>query len=302
MVNYVVETRGLTKVYSNGVEALKGVNIRIRVGEIHTLLGRNGAGKTTFIRIIATQLIPTSGEAYVYGYDVVKDADRVRSKVAVVPQEGKTYNFTTPWHEVYLAARIWGYGRVEARKRVEEVLKRLELWEHRNKLCIQLSGGLRQRTLLARALVTDAELLILDEPTIGVDPLGRRRIWDFIREIRDLGKTIILTTHYMDEAEEISDRVTIIDSGRIVAEGTIEELLSIVRNGIKIHVFGDDVGERLGNWSPRNVDGRWIINVSNEEELIDAVRDALRYGYRVTIKPPDLEDVFISLVGEMYEE
>lgn len=298
MSTYVVETRRLRKVYSNGIEALKGVDIKIKEGEIHTLLGKNGAGKTTFIRIIATQLLPTSGEGYVYGYDIIKEADKIRSRIAVVPQEGKVFNFTTPWNEVLFAAKIWGYRGDEARKRTVEVLKKLELWKYKGKLCINLSGGLKQRVLLARALVTGADLLILDEPTIGIDPLGRRNIWDLIREMKNMGKTIILTTHYMDEAEELSDRVTIINEGRIVREGRVEELLSLLENRIRLYVYGDDSVEReMKTWSPKKVNGRWIIEVDDESSLIKVIRCSLKSNYKILLKPPDLEDIFITLVG-----
>ena len=297
MSKYIVETKMLRKIYKNGVEALKKVDVKVREGEINTLLGKNGAGKTTFIRIIATQLMPTDGEVYVYGYDVVEEADYIRRKIAVVPQEGKVFNFTTPWHEVYLTGLIWGYPRENARKRAEEILKKLELWEHRKKLCIQLSGGLKQRVLLARALVTGADLMILDEPTIGVDPLGRYVIWNLIREMKEEGKTIILTTHYMDEAEKLSDRITIIDDGRIVVEGTLENLMTKIRRNIIIYIYGDGVDKRLCDWQPNNVDGKWMIEVDDEKELSVLLKESLRYGYKLHIKPPDLEDVFISLVG-----
>ena len=301
MRSSIVETYDLHKTYRNGVQALRGVSIKIREGEIHTLLGKNGAGKTTFIRIISTQLLPSSGEAYVYGYDVVREADEIRKKIVVVPQEGKTYNFTTPWHEVYFAAKIWGYRGDDARRRTREVLEQLELWEHKDKLCINLSGGLKQRVLLARALVTGADLLILDEPTIGVDPLGRRMIWDIIREMSGMGKTIILTTHYIDEAEELSDRITIIDEGRVVAGGSVDELLSMVKGKIRIYIYGDDVETRLTEWKPYTLNGKWVIDVENEEDMIRVVREALKLKYRVILKPPDLEDVFIKLVGREYE-
>ena len=301
MSNYIVETKNLRKIYNNSVEALKGVNIRIKKGEINTLLGRNGAGKTTFIRIVSTQLMPTEGEVYVYGYDVVHEAEYIRKKIAVVPQEGRTYNFTTPWYEVYLTGLIWGYPRNEAKKKAEEILKRLGLWKHRKKLCIQLSGGLRQRVLLARALVTGADLLMLDEPTIGIDPLGRYAIWDVIREMRDEGKTIILTTHYMDEAEELSDKVIIVDEGKVTAEGTLDELMSRIKRGIIVYIYGDDVSSNLAGWQLNNANGRWMIEVENENDLIILLKDALKYGYKIHIKPPDLEDVFISLIGRDIE-
>ncbi len=297
MSNYIVETKNLKKIYSNGVEALKGVDIRIREGEINTLLGRNGAGKTTFIRIIATQLMPTDGEAYVYGYDVVKEAEYIRRKIAVVPQEGRTYNFTTPWYEVYLSGLVWGYSRNEAKKRAEEVLKKLELWNHRKKLCIQLSGGLRQRVLLARALVTGADLLMLDEPTIGIDPFGRYVIWNLIKEMKNEGKTVILTTHYMDEAEKLSDRIIIIDEGKVTIEGTLDELMNKIKKGIVVYIYGDDVDSNLSMWQLNNADGKWMIEVEDENELVTLLKDALKYEYKIHIKPPDLEDVFISLVG-----
>ena len=190
-----VVTRDLVKIYKGGVKALDGVSISVGEGEIACLLGPNGAGKTTLVRIIATQLLPTSGEAYVFGYNVIDESNKVRELISVSPQEGRVYLTTTPWDEVYFAARIRGFNRGEARRRTEEVLKRLDLWEYRNKKNLELSGGMRQKVYIGRVLVSDARLLILDEPTIGLDPIARRNLWRYIRELKNEGRTILLTTH-----------------------------------------------------------------------------------------------------------
>jgi len=295
---YVVNTIELTKVYSNSVKALKNVNIKISKGDIHCILGRNGAGKTTLLRILGTQLMPTSGEAYVFGFNVVNEADKIRKHIAVVPQEGKPYNFITPWNEVYLTALLWGMDRSTAKSEAKRVLEIMGLWEHRNKLNIHLSGGLKQRLLVARALVTGADLLMLDEPTIGIDPVGRRTLIEDIKKLKKEGKTIILTTHYMDEAEKLADKITIIDNGRVIGEGTAEELIRNAHIKTAIYIWnGKNLEKLFSNWEYYREGDKYLIYAEDEEDILEILRVAVKNRLYVNIKPPSLEDAFIKLVG-----
>ncbi len=298
-----VETKRLVKVYRNGVRALDSVDIDIPMGRITCLLGPNGAGKTTFLRIIATQLLPTSGEAFVFGYDVIKEADEIRSRIAVVPQEGRPYLMVTPLDELYMGARIRGFSRDEARRRALDILRRLDLYEVRNQKIIRLSGGQRQKILLGRTLVSDADLLFLDEPTIGLDPVSRRSLWEDILNLKKMGKTILLTTHYMDEAEALADKLYIINKGRVVASGGVSDIISSVGLKTAVYIIADSPGveEELSGYRFEHIGNKYLVYVEDRKDLFDLVKLAVENGYIITIKQPSLEDVFIKLVGG-YEE
>jgi ABC-2 type transport system ATP-binding protein len=298
-----IETYELTKIYGNGVKALDKVSLKIEENSITSILGPNGAGKTTLLRILSTQLLPTSGRAYIYGYDVVKDASKIREFIAVVPQDGRPYLMVTPWDEIYFGARIRGFSRDEARKRTIEILKLLDLYEFRDTKIIKLSGGQRQKVLIGRTLVSDAAILFLDEPTIGLDPLSRRVIWKDIMKLKEEGKTIILTTHYMDEAEFLSDYVYIIHKGRILAEGSVDSLKASIKNDSLIYLESNGKSVSLPNrWEVRRIGNKYMVRSRNDEELIEIIQYAVKNKIKLYIKPTTLEDVFIDLVGEDYEK
>jgi ABC-2 type transport system ATP-binding protein len=192
----------LQKTYSNGVEALKAVDLSLPLTGIFTLVGPNGAGKTTFLRILSTQLLPTSGQAFVLGYDVVREAVEVRKHVAVAPQDAVTEGLYTPWDYCYYFARLRGMSTTDSKLSAKESLDVVGLWELRNRLCAELSGGQRKRVIVAAALATQADILMLDEPTSGLDPIARRDVWNALNElVRRKGKTVLLTTHSMEKAE-----------------------------------------------------------------------------------------------------
>jgi ABC-2 type transport system ATP-binding protein len=184
-VNLVKAYRGKEK-----IEALKGVNISIEKGELFTLLGPNGAGKTTFLRIISTQLLPTSGGAYVLGFNVLDEAEKVREHIAVVPQDVATYGNFTPWEYCYYFSLLRGMTKQKAKETSERALKAVELWELRNRTCATLSGGEKKRAIIAAALASEAEVLLLDEPISGLDAIARRKVWAALREMVEQGKTI----------------------------------------------------------------------------------------------------------------
>ncbi len=197
-----IEAKQVSKIYKGTIyAALSTVSLNVEPGQIFTLLGRNGAGKTTFVRICATQLMPTAGSISVLGYDVVKEPGKVRNIISIVPQEGRPLRALTPWDHVYNWLQIRGENKNKSKEETEKILRKLELYEARNRPAMNLSGGMKQKVLVAMAMATNAELLFLDEPTIGLDPLSRRQVWSAIKDWKKEGKSILLTTHYMDEAE-----------------------------------------------------------------------------------------------------
>jgi ABC-2 type transport system ATP-binding protein len=204
----------LTKTYASGLQALKRIDLEIRKGEIFALLGPNGAGKTTLINIVCGIVTPSSGSVLVDGHDIVRDYRLTRSKIGLVPQELHTDMFETTWGTVRFSRGL--FGRAPNPAHLEKVLRELSLWEKRNDRIMTLSGGMKRRVLIAKALAHEPEILFLDEPTAGVDVELRRDMWALVRQLRASGVTIILTTHYIDEAEEIADRIGVINKGELV--------------------------------------------------------------------------------------
>jgi ABC-2 type transport system ATP-binding protein len=220
-----LSVRQLRKTYRNGFEALKGVDLSVEEGDFFALLGPNGAGKSTLIGILASLVNKTSGEVRVFGHDLDREPEAVKACLGLVPQEFN-FNIFLPVIEVVLnQAGYYGIPRPEARERAEFYLRKLELWDRRNTEMRQLSGGLKRRLMIARGLIHGPRLLILDEPTAGVDIEIRRSMWDFLRELNDLGTTIILTTHYLEEAESLCRHIAIINRGRVAEREGMTTLL-----------------------------------------------------------------------------
>ena len=211
-----LSVRDLTKTYKNGVQALKGIDLDVEQGDFFALLGPNGAGKTTLIGIVTSLVNKTGGTAAIFGHDIDRELEAAKACIGVVPQEMNFNMFETPLTIVVNQAGFYGIPRPVARERAERYLKQLQLWEKRNAISRGLSGGMKRRLMIARALMHEPRLLILDEPTAGVDIEIRRSMWDFLREINQRGTTIILTTHYLEEAETLCRDIAIIDGGRIV--------------------------------------------------------------------------------------
>jgi len=289
----IVSTTGLGKTYPGGTEALKDVSLNVAKGQIFCVLGRNGAGKTTLLRVLGTQLRPTAGTATVFGHDVVKEPSAIRGRIASVPQESRPQMVLSGYDHIFYMCLILGMSRADARKRTQEIMEELELWEHKDKLAVDLSGGLRQRVIIAMALVADPELIFLDEPTIGLDPLGRRAVWHMVRELAKKGVTVILTTHYMDEAEALADKLAIIEKGRLAFLGTVEEAKAVTHEGL--HVIIEPAVSR-------NAADRRILKPQSNEEILEIVQRSIREGLKVTFKPPTLEEAFIHIVGGSIEE
>ena len=210
----VISVQGLNKVYGSGFQALKNVDLDIQAGEIFALLGPNGAGKTTLISIICGIVNPSEGTVLADGHDIVKDYRAARSAIGLVPQELATDAFETVWATVSFSRGLFGKPRNDAH--IEKVLKSLSLWDKKDNKIITLSGGMKRRVMIAKALSHEPKILFLDEPTAGVDVELRREMWEMVRQLREQGVTIILTTHYIEEAEEMADRVGIINRGQII--------------------------------------------------------------------------------------
>jgi ABC-2 type transport system ATP-binding protein len=221
--------RGLTKTYHNGVQALRGVDLDVEQGDFFALLGPNGAGKTTLIGIITSLVNKTAGTASVFGYDLDRQLERAKSCIGVVPQELNFNMFETPLTIVINQAGFYGIPRKVARVRAERYLRQLQLWDKRNGMARGLSGGMKRRLMIARALMHEPRLLVLDEPTAGVDIEIRRSMWEFLNDINARGTTIILTTHYLEEAESLCRNIAIIDNGHIVERDRMSNLLRGLR-------------------------------------------------------------------------
>ena len=213
----------LSKVYDNGFNALKNINLKIRKGEIFAMLGPNGAGKTTLISIICGIVNPTSGNVTVDDYDIIKDYRETRSRIGLVPQELTLEQFETVFNNVSYSRGL--YGKKADPNHIEKVLKQLSLWDKKDLKLRQLSGGMKRRVLIAKALSHEPTILFLDEPTAGVDVELRKEMWQVVENLRKTGVTIILTTHYIEEAEAIADRVGVINQGEIVVVDETKELL-----------------------------------------------------------------------------
>ena len=280
--------------------ALNNVSVDVEPGQIFTLLGRNGAGKTTFVRICATQLAPTKGIVRVLGYDILKEAGKIRNLISVVPQESRPLRALTPWDHVYNWLQIRGESKYDAKKKSEKILHKLELYEAKDTPAMNLSGGMKQKILVAMAMATDAQLLFLDEPTIGLDPVSRRQVWSAIKDWKNEGKSILLTTHYMDEAEMLSDSIVIIDKGRVIADGTMRDLRKIIPQNIRIDIAKDSMDiELLKSYGSVVDTGTDTLRVFTFESTIKEISDfAIKKNLSFTVSPITLDDVFVSLVGK----
>jgi ABC-2 type transport system ATP-binding protein len=217
--------RQLTKVYKNGIKALKAIDLAVDEGDFFALLGPNGAGKTTAIGITTSLVNKTSGVVEVFGHDIDKELEAAKSCIGLVPQEINFNMFETPYTIVVNQAGFYGIPRDLAKQRAEKYLKQLQLWDRRNSIARGLSGGMKRRLMIARALMHEPRLLILDEPTAGVDIEIRRSMWEFLRNINEQGTTIILTTHYLEEAESLCRNIAIIEGGNIIERDTMANVL-----------------------------------------------------------------------------
>lgn len=277
----MIRVEGLGKDYGS-IRAIDSVTFEIMRGETFGLLGPNGAGKTTTIKILTTLSKPSSGRAWVGGIDVVKNPSAVKPKIGVVPQENNLDRELTAYQNMFIYAML--HGVKGKHLKIEEKLRMVGLWERRDNPVQFLSGGMQKRLLIARALLPEPSIFFLDEPTVGLDPQVRREIWDTIRRIRARGGTILITTHYIEEAEALCDRVGILSKGRLIAMDTPKNLKAEIGSHV-VEFFKDDGSLKR------------IVCKSKEE----AQRIAARVNDTVTIRRSNLEDVFIKLTGERIE-
>jgi ABC-2 type transport system ATP-binding protein len=292
----------LTKTYKTGFQALKGIDLNVAAGDFFALLGPNGAGKSTFIGIVASLVNKTSGRVTVFGHDLDRDPESVKSCIGLVPQEFN-FNLFLPVIEVVLnQAGYYGIPRREAKIRAEKSLRQLDLWDRRDSEMRTLSGGLKRRLMIARALVHQPRLLILDEPTAGVDIEIRRSMWTFLRELNTEGTTIILTTHYLEEAESLCRNVAIINQGQIAERSSVADLLNTLHTETFVLNLRGRVSElpELGGFVLQQLDDCTLEVEMNRDHTINGLFDSLsRNGIEVISlrnKQNRLERLFLELV------
>lgn len=307
MSETIIKIEGLKKAYSGGVEALKGVDLDIRRGEILALLGPNGAGKTTLISIVCGIVTPTAGKITVDGHDNQTGFRAARSLIGLVPQELTTDAFESVWATVSFSRGLFGKPRDD--KKIEDLLRRLSLWDKRKAKMMELSGGMKRRVMIAKALSHEPRILFLDEPTAGVDVELRRDMWQLVRKLRADGTTIILTTHYIEEAEEMADRVGVIRKGELVALGEKKALMAQMgQRTLKITLDEAvaDVPDGLAEWGLEIEDEGHTLcyrfDTHAEHTGIPGLMrrlDELHVGYKdLATHQSSLEDIFVSLVHE----
>ncbi|MFJ3584615.1 ATP-binding cassette domain-containing protein [Streptomyces sp. NPDC090127] len=234
MTDLAIETEGLVKVFGTN-RAVDGIDLRVPAGTVYGVLGPNGAGKTTAVKMLATLLRPDSGRAHVFGKDVVKDADAVRGRVSLTGQYASVDEDLTGTENLVLLARLLGHSRADARGRSAQLLEAFGLAEAADKQVKNYSGGMRRRIDIAASILNTPDLLFLDEPTTGLDPRSRNQVWDIVRAVVAQGTTVLLTTQYLDEADQLASRIAVIDHGKVIAEGTKGELKASVGSG-SVHV------------------------------------------------------------------
>jgi len=304
-VQPIISVKSLTKTYASGFHALKGIDLDIHRGDIFALLGPNGAGKTTLINIICGIVNPSDGSVTADGHDVVRDYRAARSRIGLVPQELSTDAFETVWDTVSFSRGI--FGKAPHPAHIEKVLRDLSLWDKRNSRIRELSGGMKRRVMIAKALSHEPSILFLDEPTAGVDVELRRDMWKMVRGLRDSGVTIILTTHYIEEAEEMADRIGVINKGEIIlVEDKSVLMQKLGKKQLKLHL------QRPLSRIPQELAGRELALAADGNELIytfdaqseqtgiaDLLRQLGEHGIDfkdLQSSQSSLEDIFVNLV------
>ncbi|MDC1415862.1 ABC transporter ATP-binding protein [Pelagibacteraceae bacterium] len=302
--------KNLSKVYKNGFNALKTINLNIKKGEIFAMLGPNGAGKTTLISIICGIVKPSSGKVTVDGFDIIDDYRETRSRIGLVPQELTLEQFETVFNNVSYSRGL--YGKKPDPKHIEKILKQLSLWDKKDQRLRQLSGGMKRRVLIAKALSHEPSILFLDEPTAGVDVELRQDMWKIVEELRKTGVTIILTTHYIEEAEAIADRVGVINQGEIIVVEETKELLKkmghkklTVELQDEISKIPDSLDKYKLVLGKNKMSIDYTYNVQAEQtgitNLLQDIKDAGLKLKDLKTEQSTLEKIFVSLVKENNE-
>jgi ABC-2 type transport system ATP-binding protein len=295
----------VSKVYAGGFQALRNINLEIHKGEIFALLGPNGAGKTTLINTICGIVNPSGGEIFVDGYDIIKDFRMTRSLIGLVPQELATDVFETVWDTVNFSRGL--FGKAPDKAFLEQTLKTLSLWDKKNSMIRTLSGGMKRRVMIAKALSHEPQVLFLDEPTAGVDVNLRKDMWEQVRLLKKTGVTIVLTTHYLDEAEEMADRIGVINNGEIIVTENKKDLMKkLGRKQLILDLINPlaEVPSQLSPWTlALNSEGTQLIYTYDSHKDDDGIAELLAglssagISYKdIHTKQSSLEEIFIQLV------
>jgi ABC-2 type transport system ATP-binding protein len=297
--------RSVSKTYRGRrgtVRALDHIDMAIAKGRLFGFLGRNGAGKTTFIKIATALLMPSSGTVELFGTDVITRPSEVREQIALVPQEGKPFYHLTPREHIEEFLRVRGATGETARARADEMLEAMGMLPYQNIPAMVLSGGLQQRTLVAMVLATEAPFLFLDEPTLGMDPFARRQVWEVIRTAARKGSTVLLTTHYLDEAEQLTEELAVIEGGHVLYQGDAESLKSKVRREIRLQFAGGFTKQELANYGEVYLDRSGLTLLTTRDRVEELTRRALERKVAVNVGPVTLEEAFLTLVGRAIED
>jgi ABC-2 type transport system ATP-binding protein len=311
---HVIRTQGLTKIYPTGVKAVDGLDLDVAEGEIFGLLGPNGAGKTTTVGMLTTRVLPTSGQASLAGVDVVAHPSEAKRMIGVVSQTNTLDRSLSVWENLYFHGRYFGLGARQSRRIATELLEVFRLSDRSGADVATLSGGMAQRLMVARSIVHRPRILFLDEPTSGLDPQSRIALWEIIREVHADGQTVVLTTHYMEEADRLCERLAVMDHGIILAFDTPGALKRTVGGDTIVRVIAEGDTEALaasmrslaGITDTRVMDGTVQLTATGAEGLLPRVLGhAESEGYTVrdlSIDVPTLETVFINLTGKELRE
>lgn len=307
--DWAVEASGLVKTFGDN-RAVDGVNLNVKAGTIYGVLGPNGAGKTTTIRMLATLLRPDAGSARIFGYDVVKEPQKIRQLIGVTGQYASVDEALSATENLIIFSRLLGLGRAEAKRKAAELLEEFGLTEAAKRPLKNFSGGMRRRLDLAASLIAQPPLIFLDEPTTGLDPRTRNQMWDTIRRLVKSGSTVLLTTQYLQEADELADRIAVIDQGRVVAEGTADELKASVGTSslhLSIHNPQDMQAARgivervLEVQSAVSGEGGEILapmeDAGRMADLLIALREAGIQLAEFSVQKPTLDEVFLTITG-----
>ncbi|MEM1517983.1 MAG: ATP-binding cassette domain-containing protein [Nitrososphaerota archaeon] len=315
-MDYAVKVNNLVKVYDGKVRALDGVDLTVEAGESFALLGPNGAGKTTLMRILTTQLRPTSGEAYVFGYNVVRDEGKVRRLISYVPQEISVWTDISGYENLLIYAKIFGIPRNQREKIIDEALENMGLSDVKKELVRTYSGGMIRRLEIACAVLIKPKVMFLDEPTIGLDPAARKTVWERLKVFKEeYGVTIFFNTHYMDEADMYADKIAIINQGKIVTRGTSRELKQSLGGDVITFILKDGANnsgklqeiKKLEFVKNLFVYGSSLsVVVENAEialpSLLNTLRDIGASIEKISIAKPTLDDVFLKYAGTRLED
>jgi ABC-2 type transport system ATP-binding protein len=313
-VTLAIEAEGLVKTFGK-VRAVDGVDLKVRTGAVYGVLGPNGAGKTTTIRMLATLLHPDGGRARVLGHDIVEEADAVRGLVSLTGQLASVDEDLTGRENLILLGRLLGLGRPHAKARAAELLTAFDLADAATRQVKHYSGGMRRRLDIAASIVVTPELMFLDEPTTGLDPRSRNQVWDIIRALAGQGTTVLLCTQYLDEADQLAERIAVIDHGHVIAEGTPGQLkASVGKSALHVRLIDPDQRDEAAQVLERSLGApvhleadpaALSVPVGDAERASDGIGDLARAGIGITgfeLGQPSLDEVFLALTGHPAEE